>query len=418
MSLPVPRGVLQPLPPPSPDRAQLWAESRRPLVERLRDEILGGGPITFARFMELALYDPQDGYYAARPDEPERGPRTGREGDFLTAPEMDPLFGQVLAGQLEECWERLDRPSAFTFCDDGAGTGALGLAVLDELQRRSAPILHALRYLPLEADPTREADARERLAAAGHGSRLLPQAARVDPLQGVLVANELLDALPVHRLERRDGHDLEIRVAWRDGWFAEAPGPPSDPRLFETLDASGVHLEDGQRAEVSLAALDWVAALPARLARGYAVLIDYGGPAATLYGGRHPEGLLRTYRAHHAGDDPFRAVGEQDLTAHVDTSALERVARATGLEVLGRTSQAEAMAGLDAGEALVELGRRRDTDAARYRAARGALLRLLDPAAMGGFQVLVLGRHVPLEPPLRALAYRLPRDTATDARDA
>ena len=409
MSRPVPRGVLQPLPPPSPDRAQLWAESRGPLVERLRDEILGGGPITFARFMELALYDPRDGYYAARPDEPERGPRTAREGDFLTAPEMDPLFGQVLAGQLEECWERLDRPSAFTFCDDGAGTGALGLAVLDELRRRSAPVLDALRYLPLEADPTREADARERLAVAGHGSRLLPLAARADPLHGVLVANELLDALPVHRLERRDGHDLEIRVAWRDGWFAEVPGPPSDPRLLETLDASGVHLEDGQRAEVSLTALDWVAALPARLARGYALLIDYGGPAATLYGGRHPEGLLRTYRAHHAGDDPFRAVGEQDLTAHVDFSALESAARVVGLDPLGLTSQAEFLMGAGLEELLEAIRSEPATTVEAWLETRSGVRRLLDPRGLGGFRVAILGRGLDGEPPLRGLGYRLRR---------
>lgn len=407
MTGPLPRGVQQPLPPAEPTLAQRWGESRGPLVERLRDTILEGGPITFARFMEVALYDRQDGYYAARGEEPDRGPRTSREGDYLTAPEMDPLFGQVLARQLEECWERLGRPAGFTLCDAGAGTGSLGLAVLDELQRRGTTLGDALAYLPLEVDPAREAAIRARLAAVGHGSHLAPPSAGAAPIVGVVVANELLDALPVHRLQQQAGQVREILVGWRDGWFADVLGPPSDPRLVEALALSGVRLAEGQRAEVSLAASAWVSALPQRLARGYALLIDYGGPAAALYGARHPEGLLRTYRAHHAGDDPYRAVGEQDLTAHVDTSGLERAARAAGLEVLGRTTLMEALAGLDAGGVLNELGRRPDADARRYRTARSALVRLLDPAAMGRFQVLVLARDVAPGPPLRTLAFRL-----------
>ncbi len=398
-----PRGILSPLPPEEPTLEERWSESNGRLVARLREEIRAGGPITFARFMEVALYEPRDGYYARRADRPTRA------GDFLTAPEMDPIFGTVLAVQLEECWERLGRPRPFIVRDEGAGSGSLGQALIEELRRREAPLLTSLAYVPVEASPSREAAVRDRLADAGLAVWLATEASRDRAGVGVVVANELLDALPVHRLLMRDGRLTELYVTWRDGWFADEPGVPSDPALVTTLEQDGLTLAEGQRAEVSLAAQAWVRELPQRLARGYAIVIDYGGPATELFGERNPGGLLRGYRAHHVGADPYRAVGEQDLTAHVDATALERTAVDAGLLVLGRTTQAEFLAGLEAAERLAELGARPGLAAERYRTARGALLRLLDPAAMGRFMVLLLGCQVALEPPLRGLAFRLPR---------
>ncbi|HTS15387.1 MAG TPA: SAM-dependent methyltransferase, partial [Candidatus Sulfotelmatobacter sp.] len=227
-------------------------------------------------------------------------------------------------------------------------------------------------------------------------------------LTGAILANELLDALPVHRLARLDGRLAELYVAWQDGWFADEPLPPADPALEATLAASGIVLAEGARAEVSLAAQAWVREAAASLARGWLLLIDYGGAGADVWR-RHPEGLLRTYRAHHAGSDPYRAVGRQDLTAHVDTSAVRRAALASGLEPLGETTLAEFMAGLRAGELLVDLGSDPATTAERYRTARGALLRLLDPGAMGRFAVIGYGRGMAAEPPLRGFDFQLRR---------
>lgn len=391
------------LPTAEPTLDERWAESRAPLVERLRDEIEAGGPITFARFMDVALYDPDEGYYRTRDD------RATRAGDFLTAPEMDPIFGAALGRQLRECWVRLGRPGLLVVRDEGAGSGALGAALLAAARDEDDGFLDALRYLPVERGRDREAAIRDRLVQLGLGAALADPADAGIPLDpGVVVANELLDALPVHRVGIEAGRLRERFVSWRDGWFAEIAGEPSTPRLEATLAAAGVMLREGQCAEICLAAQDWIEALSRSLARGYAIVIDYGLPAGELYGPQRDRGLLRTYRGHHAGDDPFRAVGEQDLTAHVELTTLERVARAAGLMVLGRTTQAELMAGLDAGELLVELGARPDITTERYRTARATLMRLLDPSAMGSFAVLVLGRGVAAVPPLRGLAYRLP----------
>ena len=214
---------------------------------------------------------------------------------------------------------------------------------------------------------------------------------------------------PSHRLTVVDGELRELYTTWRDGWFADEPGPPSVPALEETLAASGIELRDGDRAEVGLAGQAWIRRVAADLARGWLLLIDYGGPGAALWGAAHPEGLLRTYRAHHAGADPYRAVGLQDLTAHVDTTAIAAAARAAGLTPMGQTTLAEFLAGLEAGEVLVRLGSDPATTAERYRTARGALLRLLDPGAMGRFAVLGFGRDMAAEPPLRGFDFRLPR---------
>ncbi|MET1231961.1 MAG: SAM-dependent methyltransferase, partial [Candidatus Limnocylindrales bacterium] len=157
-----------------------------------------------------------------------------------------------------------------------------------------------------------------------------------------------------------------------------------------------------------LAAAAWVRALGARLDRGLAMVIDYGHPAHELYDPElRPGGLLRTYRRHHVGDDPYRFVGQQDLTAHVDWTALELAALDARLDMLGRTTQAEALTGLGLGDRLVGLQSQPDMTAEAYAAARAAVVRLLDPRAMGGFGVLMLGRGIADAPPLRSLAYRM-----------
>ena len=342
------------LPPPPASLEERWAESRAPLVERIRDEILAAGPLTFARFMELALYDPTDGYYARSADRPTR------TGDYLSAPELHPIFGAAIARQVGECWERLGRPAALTLREEAAGSGALGLAILEGLRGSASAAFEALRYLPLEATPERETAIRERLVTAGFGGRLAEAGAAERPFVGVVIANELLDALPVHRLTARGGRPLELHVTWRDGWFADEALPPSSPALAATLKRAGVRFVEGQVGEVCPAAGAWLRGIGARLERGFAIVIDYGHTAADLYdAAARPGGLLRTYRRHHAGDDPYRFVGEQDLTAHVDWTTLERVAGEDGLEVLGRTTQAEFLAGLGLGDLLVELGRDR-----------------------------------------------------------
>jgi SAM-dependent MidA family methyltransferase len=368
-------------------------ESDPRLVERIGAEIRRDGPMPFARFMDIALYDPEAGYYAAA--QPDDGPVTGpgRAADFLTAPESHPIFGWAIARQLESVWVALDRPRRFVVREHGAGTGALAAGILDGLRRARSPLLDAVTYQAIDTSPRRLALLRKRLERAGLADRLEPASDSLEA--GALLANELLDALPVHRVQGGpDGSLLERFVTLaRDSRFETTLGPASTPDLQARLDAEGVQLEAGQDAEICLAVDAWVSGAAGNLARGELLLVDYGYPAAELY---RPErgSTLRAYHRHRVHADPLVAIGRQDLTAHVDLTAVERAASAAGLQPIGRTKQAEFLAALETGELLVGMQTDPDTDLEGYLAARAALVRMLDPRVTGAFAVLAFGRDI------------------------
>ncbi len=371
------------------------------LVERLRTMIEADGPITFARFMETALYDPERGYYRAAEARPTR------TGDFLTAAELHPIFGRMVGRQLAEVWERLGRPDPFVLREEGAGAGTLGLTIHAGLVADGSGLAEALRYLPVEVNEHRLAELHRRFAEAGLAARLLAPDTVPGRLTGAILANELLDALPVHRLTVVDGALREILVGW-DGRFVDVEAAPSTPALAARLEAEGVVLAEGQRAEVCLAVDPWVAGASATLERGLVLVIDYGHPAAELYGPDRREGRLRAYVRHTVHGDPYVHVGRQDLTAHVDLTAVERAAQAAGLDLLGTTSQAEFLVGLGIGDVLASAGLGPLDQAAAYLELRAAVVRLIDPRALGAFKVLVLGRGLAPEPPLAGLSFHLP----------
>jgi SAM-dependent MidA family methyltransferase len=356
--------------------------------------------MTFARFMELALYDPEDGYYRAA------SARPGRSGDFLTAPEAHPIYGWALARQVDEVWARLGRPDDFVVREPGAGAGTLAVAVLDGLRRDGSALADIVRWQPVEMDERRDAELAARLSDAGFGRNVGRPSA--EPIRGIVLANEVLDALPVHRVVRRPEGLREVFVGWRDGAFADVEAEPSSPGLADRLASEGVDLADGQRAEICLALDGWIAEAAASIRRGLLLAIDYGWPAAALYDPeRRRLGTLRAYVRHRVHDDPYRNVGRQDLTAHVDVTAVERAAAAAGLHPLGTTSQAEFLTALGAGELLVRLQEESGRTLQDYLDARAALARMLDPAVSGAFRVMAFGRDLPHDEPLRGFAFRL-----------
>jgi SAM-dependent MidA family methyltransferase len=336
-----------------------WVNSEPRLVEAIRDEILAApeARITFARFMERALTEPGLGYYATSELRPTRG------GDFLTAPELHPFFGRCLGRLLSAAWEA-SASSPFRVLEFGAGRGTLQA--------------EATAGLGFHVVWTR-ADLPDRTDDDGSPTDLV-------------IANEYLDALPVHRLVRDQGL-REAWVGWAHGWFAEVLAEPSTTQLAAHLVADGVELREGQRAEVCLEAPRWLGMVAARLVPGGAILvIDYGHDAAELYGPRRMAGTLLTYRGHDVGDDPFVAVGRSDLTAHVDISALERAAEAAGLALIGSVRQGPFLARLGLGDLLADLGRRPGVEPEVYLEARASVARLLDPRQLGGFRVLAWAR--------------------------
>jgi SAM-dependent MidA family methyltransferase len=369
--------------------ADLDVPSDSVLLAAIRSEIETSGPITFARFMEIALYDPERGYYrgaAARP---------GRSGDFLTAPEAHPIFGRAIARFVDDLWRALDRPGRFTIREHGAGDGALAEALMAGLDADGSAALEAIRYRVVEVEPARTAAVRARLEAAGRAGVLEADDGR--SIEGLVLANEVLDALPTQRVVGRGGGLREILVGLDpDGGLIDVEAAPTTPDLARRLADEGVVLTEGQHAEICLALDAWVAGVGAGLGCGVVLLIDYGHPATELYDpGRRAAGTLAAYLRHQVHDDPYRAIGRQDLTAHVDVTAVERAAAAAGLAHLGTTTQAAFLDRLGAGEILIGYQSGPAATLQGYLAARAALVRMIDPAAMGRFRVMAFGRGLP-----------------------
>ena len=335
------------------------ARSEPRLVERIRDEILAapGRRITFARFMQRALTEPGLGYYATSELRPTRG------GDFLTAPELHPFFGRCV-GRFIAAAAATGDAQPYRVLEYGGGRGTLRDAASAEL---GSDVTWSRADLPDRSDPVADA---------------------VD----LVLANEYLDALPVHRVVQAETL-LEAWTTWDGQWFGELLDEPSTPELAVHLAADEVRLRDGQRAEIGLEANRWLRAAGARLRPGGVLLIiDYGHQASELYGPRRMAGSLLTYQGHQVADDPYAAVGHSDITAHLDLTALARAAADAGLRPVGATTQGPFLARLGLGELLAALGREPDTDPGQYLEARAAVARLLDPRHLGAFQVLAWAR--------------------------
>jgi SAM-dependent MidA family methyltransferase len=378
------------------------------LIQIIREEIECTGRITFARFMELALYHPLHGYYLTEIRRP------GRGGDFLTSPEASAYFGLTLARQVAECWERLGRPLPIEIREYGAAVGALAYDIIAGLSEAAPGVMDGLRYRLVEPNRHRLEQALSAMAEAGLGQIVtgedLPNGTIPEPITGVVIANEVADAIPAHRLIVRDGNLLERFVIWADGMFGEAKGPLSDPvHAFPAYVARhGVELIEGGAYDVSPAAAEWFASACRGLRRGYAMIIDYGYPVCDLFKGHRLNGTVRGYVAHTVTDDPFVNVGNQDLTAHVDFTSLREAGEATGTALAGFTTQAALLASLGLGERLVALQRDPEASLADYVSAQTVVLRLIDPGGLGRFGVLLMARDAPIDPPLLGLATKPP----------
>jgi SAM-dependent MidA family methyltransferase len=377
------------------------------LVSLIRAEIESSpdGRITFARYMERALYEPELGYYRSAADRPTDA------GDFLTAPETHAIFGWTLARRIESLWAELGRPRPFQLIEYGAGSGTLALSILDGFRRHGATgLLDAVRCEPVESNPHRLADLRERFETAGLAGSLGPAGSPAIgsvPVVGVILANEFLDAMPVRRVVVLGGKLRELFVTWSAGsgdadaagrggeaagGFTEVAAEPSTLELAARLEDDAVELAEGQVAEISLGLAPWLDEVSARLDRGFVLAIDYGYEAAELYGPRRLAGSLLGYRGHRAETDPFAAPGLTDLTAHVDFTAVQRLAAARGFRTVSLTTQSELLVAAGLEEELLALQASPDLTLANYTRARSGIVRMLDPRHMGRFRVLLLSR--------------------------
>lgn len=297
------------------------------LMEKILRQIDENGPLDFAAFMELALYEPALGYYARHTRQ------IGRHGDFFTSVSTGPLFGELLARRFLKFWHEIGEPQKWRVIESGAHDGTLAFDILTAIHAISPTAAAALEYAIAEPLETLRAAQNAKLARFAKNIRQVgnPLELANEPLPGIAFGNEVLDALPFHLVERHESSWLELRVG-RDGgtsltWARQAI---NNPALIAALAALGEHFTDGHRAEIRTNFTDFLAPLSAALDHGLMIWIDYGFAAADLHHPLRHSGTLRTFSNHRAGDDPLATPGEKDITAHVDFTAVAQAAMKLG----------------------------------------------------------------------------------------
>jgi SAM-dependent MidA family methyltransferase len=352
-----------------------------PLAELLAERIRRYGPITFADYMRECLYHPVHGYYSKA--------ESTRFADYYTSVDLHPIFGRLLARQFAEMWESLGRPERFALVEAGAGVGRLASHILDFSAAKLPDFYSALRYVAVERSASRREQAAIRLKEhtdAGHFSASIEIPVHIP--QGCLFSNELIDALPVHRVIMDSGGLKEIFVGFNEGHFVDFAAPLSTCAINEYFATQGITLHKGQHAEAGLEACDWIREVGRRLERGYVLTIDYGHRAAELFDEHHMRGTLLAYQNHRVSEDFYAAPGEQDLTAHMNFTALETWGKRSGLETVGCTSQTAFLLALGQGNEFADLYAEGETETERVR-SRLQLKTLIYPEGMGErFQVL------------------------------
>ena len=358
--------------------------------------------ITFAEYMNLVLYHPQHGYYC------QEAVNLGKKGDFFTSVHLGSDFGEMLAVQFLQMWEILGKPKPFSLIELGAGQGYLATDILNYLQQHHSDFLAALEYSIVEKSPGLRQNQQQRLREfAIRWCKLeeLPS----NGITGCIFSNELVDALPVHQFTVVEGELKEIYVTTVasenknksenkqqsqnqfNGQLQEITDTPSTPQINEYFQMLGVDISsypDGYRSEVNLKALDLLSAIADKLQRGYLLTIDYGYPANRYYNPRRSQGTLQCYFQHQRHNNPYINIGKQDITAHIDFTALELWGEKCGLNKANFTQQGLFLMALGLGERIAELSYTQ-TSVPELIKKRDSLHQLLDPLGLGGFGVLI-----------------------------
>ena len=400
------------------------------IMERIQRE----GPITFAEYMRMALYEPSYGYYVTGPA------RMGWQGDYYTSTDVSPLFAHCVARQLQQMWEQLGRPTPFTVLEQGAGRGDLGQEICS-WAAQEAPAFHtaldyhstdirtgtnAINEIPTISDTKEQVirpnlsgeNVRTRFSASASASTSKPRSPLLPTslTPSVILSNELVDAFPVHIVQKHNQRLYEIFVGVQDGHIYELLDEPSSPAVANYLDNYKIPwhtFEDGWRAEINLDALRWMeqstqlllGTSPKRKRKGFLLTIDYGDTARKLYIRHRHRGTLTCYYRHQLTDRPLARPGEQDLTAHVNFSALIDEGRRHGLRLQTLTTQRQWLTDMQIYEELEQIRQRDFAIIDQARASdqgQVALLKWYDlrqramaltaPGGMGDFKVLIMKR--------------------------
>ncbi len=363
----------------NPPSGDLTGTTENERLRRVLSERIASSPLTFREFMEIVLYHPRHGYYRSRRT------KLGREGDFLTSPEVHPAFGVCVARAVGAAWEGLGRPKPLVVVEPGAGSGALAADLIAALTEAGVP---AIDYRIVETSPALVDLQRERLDEWADAvswcdwetlSRPVPDA--------VVLSNELFDSFPVHRVRLASGHLQEAYVVEAEGRLEERWGEPSTPAIEAYFTRLGLQPGEGCVAEVNLQAPQTLRALAGSLERGVVFTFDYGYEASDLYAPWRRDGTLLCFYRHAVDTNPFVRLGRQDMTAHVDFTTLRRAGEEAGLATAGLVTQAEFLVAMGIGEYLA--GSPGAAGLEEYYARRRAVTELIDTGGLGRIRALI-----------------------------
>jgi len=347
--------------------------ARQEILRRIDEK----GRITFAEFMEVALYFEDGGYYTSS-----KG-TWGEGGDYITSLDVSPVFSRVMAVSVVEMWRALGSPANFVLLEAGAGRGFLSIGILTALEESTPELYKVISVVLVEKNPNLRQSASNKITWRGE----LPEKGSIK--NGVIISNELIDSFPFHRVKFSADGVKEVYVG-RDGPdLIDIHGPLSSDGLGKYLEERGVEFIDGQSAEVNLRAGRWIEEAASVLESGFVVTIDYGLPARELYGIDRLGGTLMCHYHHKANFEPYERIGFQDITSHVDFTEMRDKGAKAGLSLCGFTTQKNFLLGLDVLEELVDTGEMAVADFDKVQFNR-AIAELISPGGMGDtFKVLV-----------------------------
>jgi SAM-dependent MidA family methyltransferase len=373
-----------------------WEMRLRSAVDQeIRDLIQKNGRITFAQFMQACLYSPHGGFYSSR------GNRISTH--FGTSPTSHPVFGALIARQLEQMWHLLGDPPVFHVIEVGSGDGALAQSIVHACWRMAPRLAQVLYYVAADYEP-RWLQSPDHTFDWDNGTGDWMSPSRRDAILGVqrvktaglrafrnvvgcILCNELIDNFPVHRFAIQGGRVKEVFVTSAGGNLTEVLDEPSSPRIEERLTSLGLSLTEGYRGEVNLAMEDWTGQLSRALDRGFILTIDYGQLATDLYSLQNNQGTLVCYNRHVVSSDPYQHIGQQDITCQVDFTSLMRLGDRHGLATVGYALQSQFLTNLGF-SSFLDAFQTQGLSAARTALSLMAMMTLVDPDEYGDFKVL------------------------------
>ncbi|HBR22632.1 MAG TPA: methyltransferase [Nitrospiraceae bacterium] len=370
------------------------------IIRRIKSE----GPISFKTFMEMALYEPELGYYTSQKT------RIGRSGDFYTSSHLHPAFGMMIGKQTEEMWEIMGRPSAFQIVEIGSGAGYLCKDILDYFRgmsdkrqetNREKEIYKHLQYIIVELNPAMRENQKNLLSDFSDRVSWASSIRELNNIKGCILSNELLDAFPVHIIEINDEIE-EVFVSTDNEKLTEIKGTPGTSGIANYIKEFSIELEKGHRTEINLEIKNWLNEIDSVLTEGFILTIDYGYSSEDYYSEDRNRGTMLCYHKHQMTEDPYQNTGEQDITAHVNFSSLKKWGDELGIKTIEFCRQGTFLVSLGIDEVIAEI-HKNSTD---YPFEVARIKKLILPGTMGETHKVIIQYKGSRKPELRGFAIK------------